>query len=82
MVWSFLKKYDDERIVLCAENALERENILNTNRLAVSSKEGIVALDGRTHSRIVKNRASLVVRNSLIDAGVRYHRIVDNIILA
>ncbi len=82
MRWPFSKKYNDHQIVLCIESALEREAILPKTRLAVSSKEGIIAIDGRTRSRIVKNRASKVVQNSLTHAGLRYHRIVDNIILA
>lgn len=75
----FAKKYKDDEIVLCAENALELESMINASHLAVVSDKGIVKLEGKMKSDRDKSRAMDAVMNSLQGARLDFERIEDHV---
>lgn len=78
----FGKKYKDEEITLCAENALELETMVNSSNLVVVSEQGVVKLEGRTANERDKSRAVDTVFSSLQGAGIKFERIEDHINVA
>lgn len=75
----FGKKFKDDEIVLCAENALELEAMLNASHLVVSSEKGVVKLGGKADSEREKSRAMEAVMNSLQGARLEFTRIEDHV---
>lgn len=75
----FGKKYKDDEIVLCAENALELESMINASNLAVISDKGIVKLEGKATSERDKTRALDAVMTSLQGARLDFARIEDHV---
>ncbi len=82
MLSLFGKKYKDDEIMLCAENALELESMVDSSNLAVSSQKGIVTLQGRARTERDKSRAMDAVLNSLQGSRLKFERVEDQISLA
>lgn len=78
----FGKKYKDDEIVLCAENALELESMINATNLAVVSDKGIVKLEGKINTERDKSRAMDAVMYSLQGARLDFARIEDHVTIA
>ncbi|MEM7125244.1 MAG: BON domain-containing protein [Chloroflexota bacterium] len=79
MLSLFGKKYKDDEIMLCAENALELESMINSSNLIVVSEKGIVKLEGNANSEREKSRAMDAVLNSLQGARLEFAQIEDHI---
>lgn len=77
----FGPKYDDERLCLQGEHALAEDPILNAAHLDVSSEKGVVTLRGRAPTQVAKTRAEEAVRHAYDLAGLKYDRIVDEIVV-
>lgn len=75
----FGKKFKDDEITLCAENALELESMINASDLVVHSEKGIVTVEGNANSAREKSRALDAIINSLQGSRLNFERIEDHI---
>lgn len=82
MLSLFKKKYQDDALMQCAENALELETMLDASTLSVSSEKGIVVLSGKARTTRDKSRAMDAVLNSLQGSRLKFERVQDNIVVA
>ncbi len=73
-------KYNDEQIVVRAENAItEDPAIANGTALGVSSQKGVVTLTGTVASDREKVHVEGTVRSALRQAGLKFERIENRL---
>jgi len=79
MIW-FAKSYQDEELVMQAEQALAEDVILNDiGGLGVSSENGVVSILGTVNSERERNHAEDAVRNALQRAALKHEQIVNQL---
>lgn len=74
------RKYNDEALVQAAERALGDVPTIDLSKLTISSEEGIVTLTGRAGTGLAQRHALDAVRQAYKQAGLKYERIVDDIV--
>ena len=73
-------KYNDEQIVSTVENALAVDPLLqDAASYTVSSKKGVLLLNGKVHSASEKERVEELIRSTLSIHNLKYDRIVNAI---
>jgi len=77
---TLLKKYDDKLLVQQAERALANDPSIDNSRISVSSKNGIITLEGKSRNQSEHRRAVDIVQRSLKSKNLKYDRIADKII--
>lgn len=77
---TLLKKYDDKLLAQQAERALANDPSINNSRISVSSKNGIITLEGNIRNQSEHRRAVDIVQRSLKSMNMKYDRIADKII--
>jgi osmotically-inducible protein OsmY len=77
---TLLKKYDDKLLAQQAERALSNDPSIDNSRISVSSKNGIITLEGKSRNQSEHRRAVDVVQRSLKSMNMKYDRIADKII--
>lgn len=77
---TLLKKYDDKLLAQQAERALANDPSIDNSRISVSSKNGIITLEGKSRNQSEHRRAVDVVQRSLKSMNMKYDRIADKII--
>ena len=82
MLSLFGKKYKDEEIMMCAENALELESMINSSGMVVQSQKGIVTLQGSAKNEREKIRALDTVVTSLQGSRLKFERVEDRMNVA
>ncbi len=78
----FGKKFKDEELIAAAENALSDEPTLNVSNLTVTSEKGIVTLGGQLSSTMAKRRAIEAVERAFQRKGLKYDKLIDDIMLS
>ena len=77
---TLLKKYDDKLLVQQSERALANDPSIDNSRISVSSKNGIITLEGKSRNQSEHRRAVDIVQRSLKSKNLKYDRIADKII--
>lgn len=77
---TLLKKYDDKLLAQQAERALANDPSIDNSRISVSSKNGIITLEGKSRNQSEHRRAVDIVQRSLKSMNMKYDRIADKII--
>jgi osmotically-inducible protein OsmY len=77
---TLLKKYDDKLLAQQAERALANDPSIDNSRISVSSKNGIITLEGNIRNQSEHRRAVDIVQRSLKSMNMKYDRIADKII--
>jgi osmotically-inducible protein OsmY len=76
----FGAKYDDQRLAEHAQHALEADPmIIHNDDVVITSKQGIITLEGRVPLAQERTRAEQTIRNSLQNAGLKYENLNNNI---
>ena len=76
---TLLKKYDDKLLAQQAERALANDPSIDNSRISVSSKNGIITLEGKSRNQSEHRRAVDIVQRSLKSKNMKYDRIADKI---
>jgi osmotically-inducible protein OsmY len=73
-------KYNDEQLVSTVENAIAVDPLLqDATSVTVSSKKGVLQLNGKVHSVSEKERIEGVIRTTLTTLNLKYDQIVNHI---
>ncbi|MEZ4864269.1 MAG: BON domain-containing protein [Caldilineaceae bacterium] len=73
------KRYDDDQLDQCVMTSLESDGLVDTTRLAINSKDGIVTIQGRARNTFEKKRVGSIAQQGLEASGLRFRQIVDNV---
>ena len=75
-------KYDDSRIAARAQIAVDEDPLLKgAPELHVVCKNGVVTISGVVHKAPEKDRVEGDIRSTLRDAGLKYDRIENEIVV-
>lgn len=75
------KRFNDEALDLCVTTSLESDRLIDASRITVSSKEGVVKLNGRARNLFEKKRVGNLALQGLDAAGLRYARLEDHVVV-
>lgn len=79
MSW-FGPRYDDNRLADIVRHAIDADPLIaSPGALTVTSKKGVITLDGIVQRESEKDRIEGVVRNALRTIGIKYERIVNDL---
>ena len=79
----FGAKYDDVQLVSHATKSIAADPLIgDPSSLVVTSKKGVITLGGIVPKEQEMNRIADVVRNALINAGLKHERLVNELKLA
>jgi osmotically-inducible protein OsmY len=76
----FGAKFDDSQLVSQATKAIASDPLISdATSLVVTSKKGVITLDGIVSSTQEKDRIEGAVRNALRGSGLKYESIVNDL---
>jgi hypothetical protein len=76
----FGKKYKDDELVLTAEHALNDDPTIGISRLRIFSEKGVVTLRGEITNGVTKQHVEEVVHKGLERSGLKYQKVVDELV--
>ncbi len=76
-----LTKYKDEALVAHAERALGDEPTVDPSRLNITSENGTVFLRGTVKNSRTREHIVNIVRQAYQKVGLKYDRIVDELVV-
>ncbi|MEZ4736662.1 MAG: hypothetical protein R3E79_57000 [Caldilineaceae bacterium] len=77
----FSKRFNDEALDQCVTISLESDGLVDASRIIVSSKEGVIKLNGRARNLFEKKRVGNLALQGLDAAGLRYARLEDHVVV-
>ncbi len=77
----FTRRFDDRELDQCVLTSLENDGLVDVSRLAVTSSNGIVTIQGQTRNIFEKKRAGNLAQQGLEASGLRFQQVVDNIVV-
>lgn len=75
------KRFHDNQLDQCVLTSLESDGLIDVSRLAVSSANGVVTIQGRTRNVFEKKRVGNIALHVLESSGLRFQQIVDQIVI-
>jgi len=77
----FSRRFDDQALDQCVTISLESDGLIDASRIAVTSKEGVIKLNGQARNLFEKKRVGNLALQGLDAAGLRYARLEDHVVV-